>query len=108
MEQGEQNARRLDCAEPTLRVEATGNHSGNEMTSEDVVYNLGRPLDPKLQATLPSFGILRGFVPQGTTFEAKDKYTVVIKSPQPWVTVFDYFQVLNIMEKATAEGPNAA
>jgi peptide/nickel transport system substrate-binding protein len=47
--------------------------------------------------------ILKGFVPTGTTFEPKDKYTVVVRSPQPWVTVFDYFQVLNIIEKATAE-----
>ena len=28
-------------------------HTGREMTSEDVVYNLQRPLDPKLQSTHP-------------------------------------------------------
>ena len=50
-------------------------HSGRELTSEDVVYNLMRPLDPQLQATIASFTILPGFVPTGTTFAAKDKYT---------------------------------
>jgi peptide/nickel transport system substrate-binding protein len=82
-------------------------HTGREMTSDDVVYNLQRPLDPKLQSTIASFTILPGFVPQGTTFEAKDKYTVVIRSPQPWVGVYDYLQVLNIIDKETAEGPDA-
>jgi peptide/nickel transport system substrate-binding protein len=82
-------------------------HTGREMTSEDVIYNLQRPLDPKLQSSIPSFTILPGFVPPGTTFEAKDKYSVVIRSEQPWVGVFDYLQVLNIIDKETAEGPDA-
>ena len=82
-------------------------HSGRELTSEDVVYNLERPLNPQLQATVASFTILPGFVPAGTTFEAKDKYTVVIHSEKPWVGAFDYFQVLNIMDKETAEGPDS-
>jgi len=82
-------------------------HTGREMVSDDIVYNLQRPLDPKLQSTIASFTILPGFVPQGTTFEARDKYTVVIRSPQPWVGVFDYLQVLNIMDKETAEGADA-
>ena len=56
-------------------------HSGRELTSEDVVASLARPLDAKLQGAIASFTILQGFVPTGTTFEARDKYTVEIKSP---------------------------
>ena len=82
-------------------------HTGREMTGADIVYNLQRPLDPKLQATIPSFTILPGFVPPNTVFEAPDKYTVTIKTEQPWPAIFDYFQVLNIMDKETAEGPDS-
>jgi peptide/nickel transport system substrate-binding protein len=82
-------------------------HTGREMTSSDIIYNLQRPLDPKLQSTIASFTILPGFVPPNTVFEAPDKYTVTIKTDQPWPAVFDYFQVLNIMDKETAEGPDS-
>jgi peptide/nickel transport system substrate-binding protein len=80
-------------------------HTGRELTGADVVYNLQRPLDPKLQSTIPSFTILPGFVPPNTVFESPDKYTVTIKTEQPWPAVFDYFQVLNIIDKETADGP---
>src|SRR5215207_6731507 len=80
-------------------------HSGRELTSEDVVVSLARPLDPKLQGAIASFTILPGFVPTGTTFEATDKYTVVIKSPVAWPSIFDYFQVLHIVDKDTAQAP---
>jgi peptide/nickel transport system substrate-binding protein len=82
-------------------------HTGREMTSSDILYNLQRPLDPKLQSTIASFTILPGFVPPNTVFEAPDKYTVTIKTDQPWPAVFDYFQVLNIMDKETADGPDS-
>ena len=38
-------------------------HSGRELTSDDVAFSLARPLDPKLQASVASFTILPGFVP---------------------------------------------
>ena len=82
-------------------------HTGRELTSDDVAYSLGRTLDPKLQTSVASFTILPGFIPSGTTFEAIDKYTVVIKSPVAWPNVFDYFQVLHIMDKETASGPDS-
>ena len=77
-------------------------HSGREMTSDDVLYNLNRILDFKLTA-----GIITGFVPPETTWTAPDKYTVTLTAKQPWGAVFDFFQVLNIIDKDTAEGPNA-
>lgn len=97
-----------DSTQITLHIrQGVQFHSGRELTSEDVVYNLQRPLNPQLQATIASFTILPGFVPPGTTFDAPDKFTVVVKTEKPWVAAFDYFQVLNIMEKATAEGPDS-
>jgi peptide/nickel transport system substrate-binding protein len=77
-------------------------HSGRELTSDDVIYNLNRILDFKLTA-----GIITGFVPPDTTWTAPDKYTVTLSAKQPWASVFDFLQVLNIIDKETAEGPNA-
>jgi len=54
---------------------------------------------------MASFTILQGFVPTGTTFEARDKYTVDIKSPVAWPSIFDYFQVLHIVDKDQAAAP---
>jgi peptide/nickel transport system substrate-binding protein len=77
-------------------------HSGRELTSDDVIYNLNRILDFKLTA-----GIITGFVPPETTWTNPDKYTVILTAKQPWAAVFDFLQVLNIIDKDTAEGPDA-
>jgi len=77
-------------------------HSGREMTSDDILYNLNRILDFKLTA-----GIITGFVPPETTWSAPDKYTVILTAKQPWAAVFDFFQVLNIVDKDTMEGADA-
>jgi peptide/nickel transport system substrate-binding protein len=77
-------------------------HSGRELTSDDVIYNLNRILDFKLTA-----GIITGFVPPATTWTNPDKYTVILTAKQPWAAVFDFLQVLNIIDKDTAEGPDA-
>jgi peptide/nickel transport system substrate-binding protein len=76
-------------------------HTGREMTADDVIYNMNRVLDRKLTA-----GILTGFIPTDTTFEARDKSTVVVKAKQPWPAVFDWLQVLNIIDKETTDGPD--
>jgi peptide/nickel transport system substrate-binding protein len=76
-------------------------HTGREMTSDDILYNLNRILDFKLTA-----GIITGFVPPETTWSAPDKYTVTLTAKQPWAAVFDFLQVLNIIDKETAEGPD--
>jgi peptide/nickel transport system substrate-binding protein len=77
-------------------------HSGREFTSEDAVYNLERVRDPKVTA-----GIQTGFIPPNTTWEAPDKYTVVIKTQSPWAAVFDFLEVVGILDEATMEGPDA-
>ena len=45
--------------------------------------------------------------PDGTTWTASDQQTVVITTQQPWVNVFDFFSLFNIVNKETVEGPNA-
>ena len=73
-------------------------HSGRELTADDVVWNLKRALDPKV-----TVGILGGLFAADATFTAKDKYTVVLQSPQPWPTVFDMFHVVNMLDKENTE-----
>jgi len=77
-------------------------HNGREVTSDDVIYNLNRILDPKISA-----GIFSGFVPPETTWTPKDKYAVVITAKQPWTNVFDFLSLFNIVNKETMEGPDA-
>ena len=51
--------------------------------------------------SLEPFGIITGFFAPDTTFTARDKYTVVLQSPQPWPTVFDMFsQVERSIERS--------
>jgi len=77
-------------------------HNGRELTSDDIVYNLTRVMDPKVTA-----GIQTGFIPPNTTWEAPDKSTVIIKSQKPWPAVFDFLEVVGILDKDTMEGPDA-
>jgi peptide/nickel transport system substrate-binding protein len=76
--------------------------NGRDLTADDIIYNLNRLSDPKANTA----GIIPGFVPPGTTWEAKDKYTVVIQAQQPWVSIFDFMLVFNIGDKVTLEGPD--
>jgi peptide/nickel transport system substrate-binding protein len=77
-------------------------HNGRDLTADDIIYNLNRLSDPKANTA----GIIPGFVPPGTTWEAKDKYTVLIQAQQPWVSIFDFMLVFNIGDKVTLEGPD--
>jgi peptide/nickel transport system substrate-binding protein len=77
-------------------------HTGRELTASDILYNLNRLSDPKANTA----GIIPGFVPPGTTWEAPDKYTVVITAQQPWVSIFDFMLVFNIGDRDTLEGPD--
>jgi peptide/nickel transport system substrate-binding protein len=77
-------------------------HTGRDLTADDIIYNLNRLSDPKANTA----GIIPGFVPPGTTWEARDKYTVVIQAQQPWVSIFDFMLVFNIADKDTLEGPD--
>ncbi|MBV9577304.1 MAG: ABC transporter substrate-binding protein [Chloroflexi bacterium] len=73
-------------------------HSGREFTSDDVVWNLQRALNPKV-----TVGILGGFFGQDPTFTAQDKYTVLLQTSQPWPTVFDMFHVVNMLDQQNTD-----
>src|SRR5579871_2343889 len=75
----------------TLRKGVTF-HSGREVTSDDLIFNL-------------TAGIITGFVPPNTEWNASDKYTVTITTDKPWINVFDFLQVLNILDKDSPDGP---
>jgi peptide/nickel transport system substrate-binding protein len=76
-------------------------HNGRDFTSDDVLYNFNRVTDLKITA-----GIITNFIPPETTWEAPDKYTVVVKSKNPWTAVFDFLEVVGILDKETTEGPD--
>jgi peptide/nickel transport system substrate-binding protein len=78
-------------------------HSGRELTSDDVKYTFERIRDPKV-------GVGQ-FALQGQWFQTvdtPDKYTVVMTADQPRPLVFDLFESLNIVDRQTLEGPDAA
>ncbi len=77
-------------------------HSGRDFTSADVAWNLERVKDPKVGA-----GILAGYRRPLTAVETPDVSTVILKSDKPWPAAFDFFQLFNIIDKDTMEGPNA-
>ena len=76
-------------------------HNGREFTSDDVLYNLERMRDAKVTA-----GIQTGFIPPNSGWEAPDKNTVIIKSERPWPAVYDFLEVVSIVDKDTMEGPD--
>jgi peptide/nickel transport system substrate-binding protein len=68
-------------------------HTGREMTSEDVKWNLERTHDPKAgNGNLPPlFANLKDV-------EAPDKNTVLLNFVQPWPAVFDILNFVNIVD----------
>jgi peptide/nickel transport system substrate-binding protein len=75
--------------------------TGRELTSDDVKYNLIRVRDPKVGAG--------GWVAFSNwwTIDTPDKYTIVLNSDLPRPLVFDNLETFNIIDRETAEGPNA-
>jgi peptide/nickel transport system substrate-binding protein len=79
-------------------------HTGREFTSDDVKYNLLRVRDPKLAGLV---GALAAQSAWFSSIETPDKYTIVLKSDKPRPGAFDFFEYFNILDKDTAEGPEA-
>jgi peptide/nickel transport system substrate-binding protein len=77
-------------------------HDGRELTSDDVKWSVLRVRDPKTAA-----GILLQFSNWFSTIETPDKYTIVFTSEQPRPTIFDVWEVFNVLDKNTMEGPDA-
>jgi peptide/nickel transport system substrate-binding protein len=77
-------------------------HTGRELTSDDIKFNLTRILDPKVGTGQ--------FVSQSkwfTSIETPDKYTAVLKSDQGRPLIFDFFEYFNMLDRETAEGPES-
>ena len=77
-------------------------HSGRELTSDDVKYNIQRTADPKNGG-----GQLAPLANWWTAIDTPDKYTVVVSSDLSRPNAFDYFEYLNIIDKETQEGPDS-
>ena len=75
-------------------------HNGRELTSEDVKFNLLRGQDPKV-ATGSYVNQAKWF----SSMETPDKYTVVMRSDVSRPAVFDYFNVLNMVEPESTDRP---
>ena len=78
-------------------------HTGRELTSDDIAYNLERTKDPARSYTTQSVGLARAW-----TSETPDKYTVILTSDRPRIGVFDLLTQLWIADKETLAGPDAA
>jgi peptide/nickel transport system substrate-binding protein len=77
-------------------------HTGREVTSEDVKYSVERVRDPKILA-----GFLGSYSKWFTSIDTPDKYTVILTSDQPRPAMFDFWQVLNVGDRQTLDGPDA-
>ena len=78
-------------------------HSGREFTSDDVKWNLQRVADPKI--AFGQFKVLNDWFPDP---ELPDKNTIILKSDTPHPSVFDYFELFNIIDPVTMQSPDAA
>jgi peptide/nickel transport system substrate-binding protein len=77
-------------------------HTGRELTSDDVKWNVERVKDPKVGAAQ-----LIGMANWWNAIETPDKHTVILKSESPRPAVFDMFEYMNIADRETMEGPEA-
>jgi peptide/nickel transport system substrate-binding protein len=77
-------------------------HTGREMTSEDVKWNVLRVRDPKVGS-----GSYVTWSSWFTSIETPDKSTIILKSDGSRPTMFDFFEWLNIVDPVTMEGPDS-
>jgi peptide/nickel transport system substrate-binding protein len=73
-------------------------HSGRELTSDDVKWNLMHVQDPKVAA-----GALILQSKWFTSVQTPDKYTVILGSEQPRPATFDFFEFFDIVDSETAD-----
>jgi peptide/nickel transport system substrate-binding protein len=75
-------------------------HTGRELTSEDVKYNLLRVRQPNVGAQFNNMS--RWW----TTIDTPDKYTVELSSDQPRPAMFDLFEAMNMVNPDITEQPD--
>jgi len=78
-------------------------HTGREMTSDDVKWTFTRlRTDPVVAVT--------GFYTQSApmaSVDTLDKYSLVLKSDDPWPGVYDLLALMSVVDPVTMQGPNA-
>jgi peptide/nickel transport system substrate-binding protein len=77
-------------------------HTGRELTSDDIKWNMLRVRDPKTGLTQ-----LAAQSNWWTSIDTPDRYTLVLTSDKPRPFVFDMFESFNIVDPVTMEGPDA-
>jgi peptide/nickel transport system substrate-binding protein len=77
-------------------------HTGRELTSDDIKWNMLRVRDPKTGLTQ-----LAAQSNWWNSIDTPDKYTVVLASEVPRPFVFDMFESFNIVDPVTMQGPDA-
>jgi peptide/nickel transport system substrate-binding protein len=77
-------------------------HTGRELTSDDVKWNILRVRDPKVGS-----GSYVTWSNWFTSIETPDKNTMVLTSEASRPSMFDFFEWLNIVDPVTMEGPDA-
>jgi peptide/nickel transport system substrate-binding protein len=77
-------------------------HSGRELTSDDVKWNILRVRDPKVGASQ-----LLNMSNWFTDVQTPDKYTLVLISDQPRPAAFDLLEYLSVLDPVTMQGPDA-
>jgi peptide/nickel transport system substrate-binding protein len=77
-------------------------HSGRELTSDDVKWNILRVRDPKVGSG--SYVTWSNWI---TSIDTPDKSTLVLKTESPRPSIFDFFEWLNVLDPVTMEGPDA-
>jgi peptide/nickel transport system substrate-binding protein len=73
-------------------------HSGRELTSDDVMWNLIRVRNPAVNAT--QFNKQSQWF---TAIDTSDKYSVVLTLDQPRPSILDFFELFNIGDKDTLD-----
>jgi peptide/nickel transport system substrate-binding protein len=77
-------------------------HTGRELTSDDVKWNILRVRDPKVGS-----GSYVTWSNWFTSIETPDKNTLVLSTEASRPSMFDFFEWLNILDPVTMQGPDA-
>jgi peptide/nickel transport system substrate-binding protein len=77
-------------------------HTGRELTSDDVKWNILRVRDPKVGS-----GSYVTWSNWFTTIDTPDKNTIVLASEQSRPSMFDFFEWLNVTDPVTMQGADA-
>lgn len=76
-------------------------HTGRELTSDDVKFNVLRVRDPNVGTAQLAF-----MSNWWTDLQTPDKNTIILVSDQPRPAAFDMLEFLNVMDPVTLQGPD--